>query len=48
MDKSELLQDFELFLKNTGNWQLFVTWLDDRGSTPEDYGFGLEEEDDEI
>lgn len=39
MDQEELVQDFKLFLDNTGNWKLFVQWLADRGATPEEYGF---------
>ena len=47
MDKQEIIDDFELFLKNTGNWELFVKWLDDRGSTPDEYGFGDNDSEDE-
>ena len=48
MTKQELIEDFDLFLNETGNWQKFVNWLNDRGSTPADYGFEEEDNDDDI
>lgn len=43
MDKQEIIDDMEQFLNDTGNWQRFVKWLEDRGSTPEEYGFSSED-----
>lgn len=41
--QEELVQDFETFLSDVGMWNTFVKWLDDRGSTPEEYGFTPED-----
>lgn len=39
MDREELVQIFDRFLNETGNWNKFEEWLEEQGYSMEELGF---------